>query len=76
MRKLGDGIPGFGRPNHQLTRHCPTADMERQRLFGGEAPLRSETLFEVDRAKLPVGGLPNRAFALRLVWAARDEPTL
>jgi hypothetical protein len=74
MRELGDGIPGFRRPHHQLARDCPIAGMERQGLFRGEAPLRSEALSEVDRAELPVGGIPSRAFALRLAWAARDEP--
>ena len=76
MRELGDGIPGFRRPHHQLARDCPIAGMERQGLFGGEAPLRPETLSEVDRAELPVGGVPGRALARCIVRAARDEPAL
>jgi hypothetical protein len=76
MRELDDSVPSLRRPHHQLTRHRPTAGVERQGLFGGEASLRSETPSEVDRAKLPVGSIPSRAFALRIVWAAWDEPAL
>ena len=74
MRELSDRIPGFRRPHHQLTRDSPTSGTERQGLFGREAPLRSETLSEVDRAELPVRGVPGRALAHNVVWAARDEP--
>ena len=76
MRELGDGIPGFRRPHHQLARYGPTAGMEGQGLFGREAPLRSETLSEVDRAELPVGGVPGRALARGIIRAAGNEPAL
>ena len=76
MREFGDGIPGFRRPRHQLTRHSPTTGMKLQGLFGREAPLRSETLSDVDSAELPVGCVPGRALACCVVWAARDEPAL
>lgn len=76
MRELGDGIPGLRRPHHQLARDRPIAGMERQGLFGGETPFRSETRSEVDHAELPVRGVPGRALARWVVRAARDEPAL
>jgi hypothetical protein len=68
MREFRDGVAGLGSPHHQLARHCPTACMDRQRLFGREAPLRSETLPEVDRAKPPIRGVPSRALTLHFGW--------
>jgi hypothetical protein len=76
MRELGDAIPGLRRPNHQLARNRPIAGMERQGLFGGETPFRSKTLSEVNRAELPVRGVPGRALASRIVRAAGNKPSL
>ena len=76
MRELGDRIPGLRRPYHQLARHSPATGVKRQGLFGGEAPLRSETLSEVDRAELPIGGVPSRTLTSRIIRAAGNEPAL
>ena len=76
MRELCDGIPGFRRPHHQLARYSPATGMERQGLFGREAPSCSETLSEVDRAELPIGGVPSRTLTSRIIRAAGNEPAL
>ena len=73
MREFGDGVAGLGTSYHQLARHCTTAGMDRQRLFGRQGPLRSETLPKVDGAELPIRGIPGRALALHLVWAAQND---
>lgn len=76
MRELGDSISGFRRFHHQLPRYSPTASMQRQGLFGRQTPLRSETLSEIDRAKLPVRCVLGRALTGCIIRTARYEPAL
>jgi hypothetical protein len=50
--------------------------MDRERLLGGETPLRLEPTPEIDSAEPPIGGVPGCALALHIVGSAWDEPAI
>ena len=50
----------FGARDEQLARDGPVARVERQRLLGGEAPVRAEPVTEIVAAKSPERRIPGR----------------
>src|SRR5690348_13082417 len=76
MRKLRYVVPAFGRPHCQLPGNRPVPSVKGQRWLGRPAAILAETRFEVNGGKTPERGIPCRALALHVVWAARDVPAL
>ncbi len=74
MRKFGDFVARSWRPHHELSGYRPVTCVQRQRLFGREAPLRAKALFQIRRAKAPERCIPGRALALHRVRSAQDIP--
>ena len=76
MRQVGDFVPASGRSDDELFGNSTIASVKRERLFGGEAPLRLEALPEIHSAEQSVRRIPSGTFAFQIIGSARDQPTV
>src|SRR5262249_17892850 len=74
VRQIGDVVPASRRPDSDLPWTGPVPAVQRQRLFGRQAPALSEPGLQIRGGKAPERRVPGCALTALFIGPARNIP--